>query len=385
MKRSTDRILTTHVGSLPRPADLVPLMRSVDRGEPYDEKARAAQVKQAVKDVVNKQIEHGLDIINDGEMGKPGFINYANERLGGFERAASSGKAQWAGTRETIAFPEFYGLASGASEDKRLRMVCTGPISYKGHDQIRADIEILKAALLEGKVAEAFLPAASPNMLANFQRNAYYKSDEEFLFAIADGMREEYRAIVEAGFLVQIDDPGILGHYMRNPGIRLDDWRKWAEVRVEAINYSLRGISAERVRYHTCHGINMGPRVHDMPLENYVELMLKVNAGGYSFEAANPRHEHEWRVWESVKLPEGKILIPGVITQSTVLVEHPQLVADRIERFANLVGRENVIASADCGFASSAMSDEIHPTVVWAKFKSLAEGAQIATSRLYRR
>lgn len=384
MKRSTDRILTTHAGSLPRPSELVPLMRAVERGEPHDEGARAALVRQAVRDVVGKQIAHGLDIVNDGEMGKPGFINYANERLAGFERAATSGKSQWAGTRETNAFPEFYALAARGSEDKRLRMLCTGPITYQGQAQIRADIETLKAALPEGRYAEAFLPSVSPAMLAAFQRNAYYASEEEFLYAIAEAMREEYQAIVEAGFLVQIDDPGILLHYMRAPDMRLEDWRKWAQVRIAALNHSLRGISPERVRYHTCHGINMGPRVHDMPLEHYIDLMLKVEAGGYSFEAANPRHEHEWRLWEKAKLPEGKVLIPGVITQSTVLVEHPELIADRIERYASVVGRENVIASADCGFASSATADEIHPSIVWAKFKSLAEGARIAGSRLYR-
>lgn len=386
MKRSTDRILTTHVGSLPRPPELVALMRKAERGEPYDQTACAALVKQAIGDVVRKQTACGIDIVNDGEMGKPGFINYANDRLGGFERVPLSGKSQWAETRETNAFPEFYESAShGGGSDKRVRMVCTGPISYQGRSLVQADIALLKAALQGEQFEEAFLPSVSPAMLAGFQSNAYYKTDEEFLFAIAETMREEYAAIVDAGLVVQIDDPAMLAHHLRNPAMSMEEWRKWAYVRVEALNHSLRGISQERIRYHTCYGINMGPRVHDMPLEDHIDLMLAVNAGGYSFEAANPRHEHEWRLWEKVKLAKGKILIPGVITQSTVLVEHPELVAERIERFAKVVGRESVTASADCGFASSATSDEIHPTVVWAKFASLVEGARIATSRLYRR
>ena len=208
---------------------------------------------------------------------------------------------------------------------------------------------------------EIFVPSVSPSLLANFQRNLFYKTPEEYLFAVADALGEEYRTIVDAGCLVQIDDPGLLSYHMRNPDLTMADWRKWAVVQVEALNQALRGIPSEKVRHHTCHGINMGPRVHEMEFKDHVDIVLKINAGAYSFEAANPRHEHEWRVWEEVKLPEGKVIIPGVVTQSSVLVEHPILVADRIERFANIVGRENVIASTDCGFASSATSMEIHP------------------------
>jgi 5-methyltetrahydropteroyltriglutamate--homocysteine methyltransferase len=383
MKQSSHRILTTHVGSLPRPPELVEIMRAIGNGEPYDPRRRDELVKMAVVDVVNKQVERGVDVVNDGEMGKPGFINYANDRLGGFERAPANLKSQWAGTRETNAFPEFYEPESRVI-DKRLRMQCVGPISYKGHAQVKEDIQLLKSALAGKPYEEIFVPSVSPSLLANFQRNLFYKTQEEYLLAVADAMREEYRTIVDAGCLVQIDDPGPLAHYLRNPSLTLEAWQKWAMGQVEALNYALRGIPPEKVRHHFCHGINMGPRVHEMDFKDHIDLVLKINAGGYSFEAANPRHEHEWRIWETVKLPEGKIIIPGVVTQSTVLVEHPTLVADRIERFASVVGRENVIASTDCGFASNAGSAEIHPTVVWAKFDALMEGARIASERLWK-
>jgi 5-methyltetrahydropteroyltriglutamate--homocysteine methyltransferase len=265
------------------------------------------------------------------------------------------------------------------------RFACTGPIAYVGHAQVQADIANLAAALQGVAVEEAFLPAISPSNVEGRQRNAYYRTDEEYLFAIADAMREEYRAIVDAGFLLQIDDPRLVTHYIASPTSTVADCRRWAEVRVEALNHALRGIPRERVRFHTCYSINMGPRVHDMELRDVVDVILKVRAGAYSFEAANPRHEHEWRVWERVALPEGALLVPGVITQSTVLVEHPELVADRIARFASVVGRENVIAGADCGFATFAGSTEIHPTVAWAKLRALTDGARLASQRLWGR
>jgi 5-methyltetrahydropteroyltriglutamate--homocysteine methyltransferase len=316
-------------------------------------------------------------------MGKPGFINYANDRLGGFERAPPNTKSMWSGTRETNAFPEFYETEI-KTIDRRLRLQCIGPITYKGHALIAEDIRLLKSALAGKQYEQIFVPSVSPSLLANFQRNLFYKTGEEYVFAVAEALREEYKAIVDAGCLVQIDDPGLLSHHMRNPDLSMEAWRKWAAVQVEALNHALRGIPPEKVRHHTCHGINMGPRVHEMEFKEHVDVVLQINAGGYSFEAANPRHEHEWRVWEEIKLPDGKVIIPGVVTQSSVLVEHPVLVADRIERFASLVGRENVIASTDCGFASSATSAEIHPTVVWAKFASLVEGARIASRRLWK-
>jgi 5-methyltetrahydropteroyltriglutamate--homocysteine methyltransferase len=264
-------------------------------------------------------------------------------------------------------------------------MDCTAPITYKGQKQLQTDIENLKAALKGVKCEEVFVPCISPTDVAWWQRNKYYRTDQEFLFAIADAMREEYKAVVDAGFLVQIDDPYLITYYIMDPALSVADCRTWAEVRVEAINHALRDIPRDRVRFHTCYSINIGPRVHDMELKDIVDILLKIRAGAYSFEAANPRHEHEWRVWKDVKLPDGALLIPGVITHSSVLVEHPELVAERIVRFASVVGRENVIAGGDCGFATFAGSMEIHPSIVWAKFKSMAEGARIATKQLWGR
>ena len=262
-------------------------------------------------------------------------------------------------------------------------MVCTAPVTYRGMAQLKTDIDNLKAALDGAKPQEAFMPAISPTSAADWQRNGYYKSEEEYLFAIADALREEYEAIVKAGLLLQVDDPHLVTYWIKEPDLTLEQFRKWAQLRVEALNHALRNIPPEKVRHHTCYGINMGPRVHDLELKHIVDLILKIRAGAYSFEAANPRHEHEWKVWEGAKLPAGKSLIPGVISHSTVLVEHPELVAERIVRYAKVVGRENVIAGADCGFATFAGSKEVHPSIVWAKFKSLAEGAQLASQQLW--
>ena len=274
-------------------------------------------------------------------------------------------------------------------------MICTGPITYKGHARLQRDIDNFKTALKGANVEETFMPAISPSNIEDWQKNAYYKSTEEYIFAIADAMREEYKAIVDAGLLVQIDDPRLVTYYIIHPEASIADCRKWAEVRVEALNYALRDISQEKIRFHTCYGINMGPRVHDMELKDIVDIILKIRywphkgpvpkirAGAYSFEAANPRHEHEWKVWKNVKLPDGKILIPGVISHSTILVEHPELVAERIVRYANVVGRENVIAGSDCGFATFAGSKEVHPSIVWAKFQALSDGARIASKELW--
>jgi len=255
-------------------------------------------------------------------------------------------------------------------------------------DQFQKEVATFRAALAavvvsnETQVEEAFVPAISPSNVASWETNQYYKTEEEFLFAIAEAMREEYKAIVDAGFLLQIDDPALATYYILHPEASVEDCRKWASRSVDALNHALRGIPEEKIRYHTCYSINFGPRVHDMELRHFLDIILRVRAGAYSFEAANPRHEHEWQLWKTVKLPEGKSILPGVITQSTVLVEHPELVAQRIMRFAEAVGRENVTASADCGFASFATSFEIHPSIVWAKLRSLVEGAQLATKQL---
>jgi 5-methyltetrahydropteroyltriglutamate--homocysteine methyltransferase len=378
MKRSVDRMLTTHAGSLPRPPDLLALAREAP--------TYAARVRQAVADVVRRQVECGLDVVTDGEMSKPSFITYVTERLSGFERSPEPGALPWAGSKEATAFPEFYEPTLRQSPNAAApRSLCTGPVRYVGQAQVQADLANLRTALAGAGVEEAFIPAIAPSNVEGRQKNAHYLTDEEYLFAIAEAMREEYRAIVDAGFLLQIDDPRLVTYYILNPRSTVAECRAWAHVRVEALNHALRGIPRDRVRFHTCYSINMGPRVHDMELKDVVDVILRVQAGAYSFEAANPRHEHEWRVWQGVKLPEDAILIPGVITQSTVLVEHPELVAERIMRFASVVGRERVMAGADCGFASFAGSTEIHPTVVWAKLEALTEGAALASRRLWGR
>ena len=386
MKLSTDRILTTHVGSLPRPDSLFEMMLAKMDGKAVDEKAYAERVRRAVEDSVKQQVGAGLDVVSDGEMGKPSFITYAAQRLGGLEKREGVRPSPFSNTRETRDFPEYYQSAVAEQVSARRRralMVCAGPISYKGHEQLKAELDLLKFALDGVNATEAFVPAIAPSNIETTTPNEYYKTEEEYVFAIAQAMREEYQAIVQACFLLQIDDPFLITYYITRPDLSVADCRKWAELRVEALNAAIAGIPADRIRFHTCYSINMGPRVHDMQLRDIIDIILKVRAGCYSFEAANPRHEHEWQEWKQVKLPDDKVLMPGVITQSTVLVEHPELVAQRIARYADIVGRERVIASADCGFASFAGSNEVHPSIVWAKFAALVEGARIASNRLW--
>jgi 5-methyltetrahydropteroyltriglutamate--homocysteine methyltransferase len=382
MKHSVERILTTHAGSLPRPPELLDLLES-GNGTAFERASAADCLRKAVSEIVRRQNTLGIDVIDDGEYGKPSFVSYINERLGGYEVDTRAGpRNQWLSSREGRAFPEFYAQTHPAST--HTHMICTGPITYKGHAPLKRDIENLKAALQGVPVEDVFMPAISPSNIEDWQKNAYYKSQEEYVFAIAEAMREEYQAIVDAGFLVQIDDPRLVTYYIIHPEASIEDCRKWAELRIAALNHALRDIPPEKIRFHTCYGINMGPRIHDMELKDIVDLILKIRAGAYSFEAANPRHEHEWKVWKNVKLPDGKILIPGVISHSTILVEHPELVADRIVRYADVVGRENVIAGSDCGFATFAGSKEVHPSIVWAKLKALSDGARIASQQLWR-
>jgi 5-methyltetrahydropteroyltriglutamate--homocysteine methyltransferase len=388
MKHSTQRILTTHVGSLPRPPDLLAMILAKEEGAPFGAELYASRVKSAVAEVVKKQIEAGIDVVADGEMGRFGFIPYVNERLAGIEpRKSTGGRSGWSGSREHLAFPEYYQWASqmpgAAGRAPPTQWVCTGPISYRGREALQRDIDNLKAALAEVACEEAFMPAVSPTNLANWNSNEHYKTDEEFRSALAEALHDEYQAIVDAGLILQIDDPQLASHWTMHPEMDLTQCRKWASASVELLNRALRGIPAERVRYHTCYSINMGPRVHDMELKHIVDIMLAVKAGAYSFEAGNPRHEHEWQVWETVKLPEGKLLIPGVVTHASNLVEHPEAVAQRIGRFAAVVGRENVIAGADCGFASFSTSCEVHPSVVWTKLAALGGGARLATRELW--
>jgi 5-methyltetrahydropteroyltriglutamate--homocysteine methyltransferase len=390
MKQSVERILTTHVGSLPRPPDLLEMIQAKERGGDFDAAAFAARVKSAVAEVVRRQAESGIDIAADGEMGRFGFIPYVNERLAGLDaRPNPVTQGTWARSREHLAFPEYYAWAAqmpgAAGGAQRNQWVCTGPIAYKGQAVLARDIDNLKAALAGQRYEEAFMPAVSPAQLAGWNKNEHYRTDEEFRVAIADALHEEYKAIVDAGLVVQIDDPQLASHYTTHPELDIAQCRNVAAATVELLNHALTGIPPERVRYHTCYGINMGPRVHDLELKHIVDIMLGINAGAYSFEAGNPRHEHEWRVWEDVKLPEGKVLIPGVITHGSNFVEHPEAIAQRIARFAQAAGRENVIAGADCGFASFSTTCEVHPTVVWAKLAALGEGARLATKELWGR
>ena len=390
MKHSTERILTTHVGSLPRPPDLLEMIQAKEQGQPFNAAGLAGRVKSAVDEVVRKQAAAGIDILADGEMGRFGFIPYVNERLTGLEARPNPGReGTWARSREHLAFPEYYAWAANmpgaAGGAQRNQWVCTGPISYKGQAALARDIDNLKLALAQVPYEEAFMPAVSPAQLAGWNKNEYYKTEEEFRVVIADALREEYRAIIDAGLVLQIDDPQLASHYTTHPELDIAQCRNWANTTVELLNHALAGVPPERVRYHTCYGINMGPRVHDLELRHIVDIMLRINAGAYSFEAGNPRHEHEWRVWEQVRLPEGKALIPGVITHGSNFVEHPEAIAQRIGRFALVVGRERVIAGADCGFASFSTTCEVHPTIVWAKLAALAEGARLATKELWRR
>lgn len=386
MERSTERILTTHVGSLPRPSDLLDVLKARVTGQPYDAAAYDRRVRQAVAEIVRQQVECGIDVVSDGEQGKPGFFTYVRERLTGFEPRAPRGGARPSWEAEVAAFPEYYQqyfsrAMTGAAIAPVTPMVCTGPVSYQGQEALRRDLDNLTAALAEAHAREAFMPAVAPSGVGS---NEYYPSQAAYVYAVAEALRIEYEAIVEAGFILQIDDPWLTEFYGSDPSASPAQRRTTAEVYVEALNHALEHIPPEKVRFHTCYGINEGPRVHDTPLRDVVGLMLKINAGAYSFEAANPRHEHEYHVWEDVKLPEGKVLIPGIVTHASNIVEHPEWIAERIGRYARLVGRENVIAGTDCGFSSQATyTTEVHPTVVWAKFRAMAEGAALATRQLW--
>jgi 5-methyltetrahydropteroyltriglutamate--homocysteine methyltransferase len=395
MKRSTERILTTHVGSLARPDALVEILKAKDRAQPYDAAAYAKLVAEAVADVVRKQTEAGIDIVTDGEQGKASFFGYVVERFNGFARvpAPSGQEGNPRNTsREYHAFPDYYAWseriaewAGGRGGDRRFGIdVCTGPVSYKGHAVVQKDIDNVKTALKGLPHEDVFMPAIAPSYIFATLPNRFYRTDEEYEQALADALCEEYRAIVDAGFVLQIDDPRLVTYYMMNPGATIEQCRTWAAKRVEAINDALRDIPREKVRFHTCYSIDVGPRVHDMELKDIADVLLRIKAGAFSFEAANPRHEHEYHVFEHVRPPDGMVLIPGVISHTTNLVEHPELIAERIVRFARIVGRENVIAGADCGFAASGIRfNDVHPSVVWLKFAALAEGARLATRQLW--
>ncbi len=384
MKHSTERILTTHAGSLPQPDDLKAMTVAKNNGQPYDQQAFAKRVRSAVAEVVKKQIDCGLDIINDGELGKPNFSRYARGRLSGFvERPAKpEERPSTIFGRDLKEFPEYFQKRLATMRGENLwRVFCNGPLKYIGHAAVQAEIETFKAALQGVKVEEAFLPAIAPGTLEHWLKNDYYRSDEEYLFALAEAMREEYNAVVQGGFLLQIDNPDLPDAWQINADMSVAEYRKYAELRVDALNHALRDIPPDRVRFHTCWGSYHGPHKYDIPLRDIVDLILKVRANTYSIEASNARHEHEWRVWEEVKLPEGKVLVPGVVGHATDIVEHPQLIADRLVRYAKIVGRENVMAGTDCGLGPR-VGD---PKIAWAKFEAMAEGARLATKQLWGR
>jgi 5-methyltetrahydropteroyltriglutamate--homocysteine methyltransferase len=382
MKRSTDRILVSHVGSLARPRDLMEMLVARNEGKPFDAAALARRTREAVAEVVEKQIECGIDIVNDGELGKSNFSRYTKQRLAGFiERpAAADFKPTSIFGRDMLEFTEYFNRGGRTSIGYHARVFyCVEPLSYIGQDEVKADIANLKSALQGKKIEEGFLPAVAPGTMEHWMKNEYYKTQEEYLFAIAAAMAEEYRAIVDAGFILQIDDPDLADAWQMHPQMSTAEYRNYQELRIEALNHGLKSLPEDRIRFHMCWGSYHGPHKYDIPLDEIVDLVLKVRAGCYSIEASNPCHEHEWRVWEDVKLPDGKALMPGVIGHYSDFIEHPRAIADRLVRYAKIVGRENVIAGSDCGIGSRVG----HPQVGWAKFQAMAEGARIASRELW--
>jgi 5-methyltetrahydropteroyltriglutamate--homocysteine methyltransferase len=382
MKRSDDRMLTTHVGSLIRPPELLQLAAEVKQARLKQQSYEDA-LRQATVDVVVQQVEAGIDIVNDGEYGKSSWANYVLDRLSGFEpRPDTIYEAVWLG-RDRVRFQDFMVKEFPRGAVGAPGHACVGPISYQGHESIRRNIRDLKAALDAAGIAEGFLTAVAPASTGYDSSNEYYTDEREYVFALAEALRQEYLEIVNSGLVLQVDDAVLANMYDELVQQGPDHYRQWAELRVEALNHALRGIPEDRIRYHVCFGSWHVPHVADAPLGAIVDLMLDVHAGAYSIESANVRHEHEWRVWQTVKLPPGKILIPGVVTHHTTTVEHPRLVADRLIRFADIVGRENVIAGTDCGFAQVETLQRVHPQVMWAKLNALAEGARIASRELW--
>jgi 5-methyltetrahydropteroyltriglutamate--homocysteine methyltransferase len=405
MRGSSDQILTTHVGSLPRPDALIETNRRREAGEAVDEAAFQAQLRAAVAGVVHRQREIGVAIPNDGEFGKAmghrvnygAWLSYSFHRLGGLDlsggpdmhlapprrsRPGEPALTSFGDRRDRIRFAAAYGdPQSGITTGPRSGTgpVCVAPLRYIGHDAIRADIANFGAALAAAGVEEGFMTAIAPGSTTRIG-NTYYKTYEEFVFAAAEAMREEYRAILDAGLVLQLDDPALATNWdMINPAPSLEDYRRFAMVQVEALNHAIRGLPRERIRFHLCWGSWHGPHVTDIPMRDIVEVMLKVEVQAYSFEAGNVRHEHEWQVWREVKLPDDRLMLPGVVSHATNVVEHPELVAERILRFADLVGRERVVASTDCG-----LGGRVHPEIAWAKLEALAEGAALASRRLWR-
>ncbi|MGH7034398.1 MAG: cobalamin-independent methionine synthase II family protein [Stellaceae bacterium] len=391
MKRSTDHIRTTHTGSLPRPAEMLETMRAMATGQAYDKGAYEAALARNVAEIVKKQVEAGIDVVTDGECSKPSFQHYVVERLEGFEPRMPAGGLpvptgpMGVGGRDAQMFPDFYrGVLENNPFKHTIRMaprVCVGPIRYVGQEKLQRDIRNLKSAMAAAGADEGFMPSLAPTLS---MKNEHYKSDDAFLEAYGEAMREEWKSILDAGLLLQVDFPSLVSAWdTESNAMSLADYRKWTERRIEHLNHALRGLPEDCIRFHTCYGVNFGPRVSDLQLGEVVDLIFTIKAGAYSFEAANPRHEHEFHLLEQIKLPPGKILIPGAVTHSNVMIEHPELVADRMARWAQVVGRENVIFGNDCGFQSTAGNSEIPVTVAWAKLEALGEGSRIASKRLW--
>jgi len=380
MKQSTERILTTHTGSLPRPDDLVAQLYAKEQGKEYNPTTFAARVRTATAEIVRQQLACGVDIVNDGEAGKVGYSTYVKDRLTGFDGTASP-----LAIADLADFPTYSEhLFRGTPIETMLRPACTGPIACKDRAAVQQDIENLKAALQGGAPEEAFLSAASPGVISLFLKNEYYPNHETYLAALADAMKEEYNAIHQAGFLLQVDCPDLaMGRHIQFAEASLEEFRQKAELHVEALNHALADIPPDRIRLHLCWGNYEGPHHRDVPLHDIIDIVVKARPAAISFEAANPRHAHEWRVFQEFTLPAGKVLIPGVLDSTTNYIEHPELVAERLCRFAEVVGRENVIAGTDCGFATFAGFNTVDPQITWAKFRAMAEGARLASQRLW--
>ncbi len=382
MKRSTERFLTTHTGSLPRPEDLVRMMYAREEGVPVDNAALASRIRSAVEESVHKQAGAGVDIVNDGEMSKPSYATYVKDRLAGFGGSGNTFVYQ-----DLVEFPNLAKRVFGdPGRSRRKTPACNAPISVRDPQAVRADVDNLKAAAAQVKTEETFMSAASPGVIGLFFRNDHYRGEEEYLFAIAEAMRHEYETVAKSGVVLQIDCPDLaMGRHIQYANLSLEDFRKKARLHVEALNHALANIAPEQLRMHVCWGNYEGPHHCDVPLEHIIDIVLTARPSAISFEAANPRHAHEWKVFETVKLPEGKVLIPGVIESKTNFIEHPELVAQRIGRYAKLAGRENVIAGSDCGYGTWVGQAAVDADVVWAKLAAMAEGARIASKEFWRR
>jgi 5-methyltetrahydropteroyltriglutamate--homocysteine methyltransferase len=387
MKRSTDRILTTHVGSLIRPPELQASLRARQKAEGFDQQAFDRELTASVGDIVRQQAATGIDVVSDGEFGKSiSWSQYVLERLSGFERRPfKPGTNTFQRGADRERFAAFYAeLDAAEGMATSMDSVCVGPISYTGQAQLQRDIDNFKSALKAVNVAEAFMPVAAPASVIPDRKNEYYKSDEELIRAIGQAMRTEYKMIVDAGFILQLDDARAATTFDRMvPPGSFADYRKWVALHMDVLNDAIAGLPPDRIRYHVCWGSWPGPHTTDVPLRDIVDLILSVNVGAYVIEGANPRHEHEWKVWQDVKLPAGKALVPGVISHATNVVEHPELVAQRIVRLAKSVGRENVIAGTDCGFAQGPFYRRVHPSIMWAKLEALVAGAKLASKELW--